>query len=104
MPSHTLTRLRINTDLAHKILVLFLRDAVTKVGFKRAVLGLSGGIDSALSAYLIAEALGPENVLAVRMPYKTSSQGSLDDAQAVIDDLKMPALTIPITGMADALI
>jgi NAD+ synthase len=104
MTSHILPRLRINTDLAHKILVLFLRDAVTKVGFKRAVLGLSGGIDSALSAYLIAEALGPENVLAVRMPYKTSSQGSLDDAQAVIDALGIQSDTIEITPMVDPLL
>jgi NAD+ synthase len=57
-----------------------------------------------LSAYLSAEALGPENVLAVRMPYRTSSEASLIDAQAVIEDLGLPSLTVPITGMADALI
>ncbi|RPI96952.1 MAG: NAD(+) synthetase, partial [Chloroflexi bacterium] len=76
-------RLQINTDLVRKILVLFLRDAVTKIGYERAILNLSGGIDSALVAYLIAEAVGPENVLAPRLPYKSSSQDSLDDAQAV---------------------
>jgi NAD+ synthase len=97
-------RLVINTDLARKILVGFIRDAVTKVGFSKAVIGLSGGIDSALSAYLAAEALGAENVLAVRMPYQTSSEGSLTDAQLVIDHLGLPALTIPITSMADPLI
>ncbi|WP_442891869.1 NAD+ synthase [Aggregatilinea sp.] len=96
-------RLRINTDTARKILVLFLRDAVTKVGFKRAVIGLSGGIDSALSCYLVAEALGPENVLAVRMPYKTSSPGSLSDAQAVIDALGVQSDTVEITPMVDPL-
>jgi NAD+ synthase len=96
--------LRINTDLARKILVGFVRDAVYKVGFKRAVLGLSGGIDSALVAFLAAEALGPENVLAIRMPYRTSSEGSLTDAQLVIDQLGLPSLTIPITPMAEPLI
>lgn len=96
--------LQINTDLARKILVGFVRDAVQKVGFKRAVLGLSGGIDSALAAFLAAEALGPENVLAVRMPYRTSSEGSLTDAQLVIDQLGLPSLTIPITPMAEPLI
>jgi len=104
MADPILARLDINTDLARKILVLFLRDAVTKVGFKKAVLGLSGGIDSALSAYLVAEALGPENVRAVRMPYKSSSQSSLDDAQAVIDALGIQSDTIEITAMADPLI
>ncbi|MBN1680879.1 MAG: NAD+ synthase [Anaerolineae bacterium] len=103
-PTHILPRLGINTGLAHKILVLFLRDAVTKVGFKRAVLGLSGGIDSALSAYLVTEALGPENVLAVRMPYKTSSPSSLSDAGVVIEDLGIHSETIEITPMVDPLL
>ena len=96
--------LSINTDLVRHILTRFIRAEITRTGITRAVLGLSGGIDSALVAYLAVEALGAENVLAVRMPYKTSSQNSLDDAQLVIDDLKMPSLTIPITEMADALI
>jgi NAD+ synthase len=95
--------LAINVDLARKILVGFIRDAVTKVGFGKAVLGLSGGIDSALSAFLAAEALGPQNVLAVRMPYRTSSEGSLTDAQQVIDQLGLPALTLPITPMVEPL-
>jgi len=67
------------------------------------LLGLSGGIDSAVSAYLAAEALGPDNVLVVRMPYKTSSADSLTDAEKVIDALGLPSLTVDITGMADAL-
>jgi len=103
-PTHLLDRLAINTDLARRILVLFLRDAVTKVGFRRAVLGLSGGLDSALAAYLVTEALGPENVLALRMPYRTSSQSSLDDAQAVIDALGIRSDTIDITPMVDPLL
>jgi NAD+ synthase len=95
--------LAINTDLARKIIVGFIRDAVTKVGFSKAVIGLSGGIDSALSAFLAAEAIGPQNVLAVRMPYRTSSEGSLSDAQKVIDQLGLPSLTIPITPMVEPL-
>lgn len=96
--------LSIDTDLARKILTGFIQSEITRAGFHRAVLGLSGGIDSALACYLAAEALGPENVLAIRMPYKTSSQGSLDHAHLVIDDLKIQALTIPITEMVDPLI
>lgn len=99
-----LERMNINTPLATRILSGFIRDAVAKSGMSRALLGLSGGIDSALSAYLAAEALGAENVLAVRMPYKTSSENSLTDAESVIEALGLPSVTIPITGMADALI
>ncbi len=97
-------RLAINTDVARKMLTGFIRDEVEKAGMKRAVIGLSGGIDSALSAYLSAEVLGAENVLAVRMPYKTSSADSLSDAEAVIEKLGLQNMTVPITEMADALI
>ncbi len=97
-------RLTINTEVACKILCGFIRDEMDKAGMSRAVIGLSGGIDSALSAYLAAEALGAENVLAVRMPYRTSSQDSLDDADLVIQALGLQTMTVPITDMADALI
>ena len=96
--------LSINTDLVKDLLARFIYSEITRTGFKRAVLGISGGIDSALVAYLAVEALGAENVLGVRMPYKSSSQDSLEHAQLVIDHLKIPALTIPITEMADGLI
>ncbi len=99
-----LDRLNIHTGIARKMLTGFIYDQIEKVGMRGAVIGLSGGIDSALSAYLSAEALGPENVLAVRMPYRTSSEASLVDAEAVIEDLGLPSITVPITGMADALI
>ncbi len=99
-----LHRLKINTDVGCKIITGFIRDQVEKAGMQRAVLGLSGGIDSALSAYLSAEALGAENVLCVRMPYKTSAQSSLDDAQLVVDALGLPTIDLPITPMADPLI
>lgn len=99
-----LERLTINTDIGRKMIVGFIRDQVEKTGMKRAVMGLSGGIDSALSAYLSAEALGAENVLVVRMPYKTSAQSSSDHAGLVIEELGLPFLDIPITEMADPLI
>lgn len=91
--------LNINTSLARQILTGFVKSEITRTGFTKAVIGLSGGIDSALSCYLAAEALGPHNVLAIRMPYKSSSQESLDHAQLVIDDLGVQSLTIPITPM-----
>ena len=60
--------LKINTVLASKILSGFINSEITRAGFHRAVIGLSGGIDSALSCFLAVRALGPDNVLAVRMP------------------------------------
>lgn len=98
-----LEHMNINTDLARNILTGFIRDQITKAGMSKAVLGLSGGIDSALSAYLSADALGAENVLAVRMPYETSSEDSLIHAEDVIEDLGLPSITVPITPMAQPL-
>ncbi len=103
-PPNMLHRLDINTELARRMITGFIRDQIDKTGVKGAVIGLSGGIDSALSAYLSAEALGAENVLAVRMPYRTSSEASLTDADAIIEDLGLPSLTVPISGMVDSLI
>lgn len=95
--------LTINTETAHNILTGFIQTEITRAGFNRAVIGLSGGIDSTLSCYLAADALGPENVLAVRMPYQTSSPESLQHAQFVIDALGVPSITIPITEMVEPL-
>lgn len=95
--------LTVNSELARKILTNFIHSEITRVGFQHAVVGLSGGIDSALSCILAAEALGPENVLAVRMPYQTSAQDSLDDAQQVISITGVKSLTIPITEMVEPL-
>lgn len=95
--------LTINTDVARQILTGFLRSEVTRVGYSRAVIGLSGGIDSALSYALAVEALGPENVLAVRMPYRASSPESLEHAELLIEQFETPSETIDITGMVEPL-
>jgi NAD+ synthase len=96
--------LSIDTGLVRKILTEFNRTEITRAGFKRAVDNLSGGVDSATSFALAVEALCPQNVLAVRQPYKTSAADSLEHAQLLIDLFGCPSVTIPITGMADALI
>jgi len=99
-----MSELNINTEVARKILINWLRAEITRVGMQKAVVGLSGGLDSALSCFLAAEALGPQNVLAVRMPYRTSSQDSLDDAQRVIEATGVQSQTIEITPMVDPLL
>lgn len=96
--------LTINTDLARRILVSFVRDEILRTGLKRAVIGLSGGIDSALSCLLAAEALGPENVLAVRMPYAASSPESLADAELVVKQAGVQCETFEITPMVQPLL
>jgi len=95
-----------NNDCAelHAALVLGLRDYVRKCGFRSVVLGLSGGIDSALVAALAAEALGPENVLGVLMPGPFSSDHSIADALDLARRLGIRHETIPITSMVDAML
>jgi NAD+ synthase len=96
--------LTINSGLARKILTGFIWSEITRAGFARAVVNLSGGLDSALSCALAAAALGPENVLALRLPYRTSSPDSLEHAQMVIEQFKVRSETFEITDMVDALI
>jgi len=92
----------INPALATEWLVAFLRDELqTRRGIARAVIGLSGGVDSAVTAYLCARALGPRNVYAIRMPYAASSAASLTDAQSVVDALGIHERTIEITAAVD---
>jgi len=95
--------LTINTPVARDILTRFIHSEIMRTGFTRAVIGLSGGIDSALSCALAADALGRENVLAVKMPYKSSNPDSSDHAQLLIDQLEIPYKTIEITDMVDPL-
>ncbi len=96
--------LTINTDLATEILTKFIHSETTRAGFSKVVVGLSGGIDSALSCVLAVKALQPENVLAVRMRHRTSSPRSFDDAQLIIDQFGIQDLTVPISEMANGLI
>src|SRR5512137_2646461 len=96
--------LSIDTGLVRKILTEFIRSEITRAGFSRAVINLSGGIDSAVSFALAAEAIAPQNVLALRLPYKTSAADSLEHAQLLIDQFGCPSVTIPITDMVDPLI
>ncbi len=94
--------LAIDTDLARRWLTSFLKDEVVRRrGFARGIVGLSGGVDSSLTAFLAVEALGKDNVIGVRMPYRTSSPESLDHALLVTQTLGIQSVTIDITGAVD---
>jgi len=91
----------IDPQLTAGWLVSFLREEFERRGFEKAVIGLSGGVDSAVTAFLSAQALGPENVIGVRMPYRTSNPESLTHAQLVIDKLGIQSRTIDISPAVD---
>lgn len=93
--------LQINADLAQQMIVNFIRDEITRVGFSRGLIGLSGGIDSALVAFLAVKALGAPNVLGLLMPYRTSNPQSRADAELVAKKLGIETRVIEITGMTD---
>jgi NAD+ synthase len=96
--------LTLNSQDAIQALTGFIQKVVGDAGYSKVVLGVSGGIDSALSAFLAVRALGQDNVLALRLPYRTSSPESLEHAQQVIDKLGCPSKTIEITGAVDAIL
>ncbi|HLB01086.1 MAG TPA: NAD+ synthase [Bacteroidota bacterium] len=91
-----------NNDLVHRMLVQFIRDESGNAGFRRAVVGVSGGVDSAVSVMLAAEALGKENVLGLLMPYATSSAVSAADAGGLLGKIGVKAETIDISPVVDA--
>ena len=95
------TELEIDTDVARRVIGEFIRGQLRQAGFERAVLGLSGGIDSALVAYLTAEAIGPERLLCVLMPYRTSSPASRGDAETVVQQLGCASELVDISPMVD---
>ena len=93
--------LAIDTDVARKVIAEFIRGQLRQAGFERAVLGLSGGIDSGLVAYLVAEAIGAERLLCVLMPYRTSSPASRADAEEVVRRLGCASELVDISPMVD---
>src|SRR4051812_49963408 len=93
--------LAVDTDVARRLIADFIRGQLRQAGFERAVLGLSGGIDSALVAYLTAEAIGPERLHCVLMPYRTSSPASRGDAEEVVRGLGCSAELVEISAMVD---
>ena len=93
--------LAIDTDVARRVIAGFIAGQLGQAGFERAVVGLSGGIDSALVAYLVAEAIGPEALLCVLLPYRTSSPESRSDAEVVVADLGCASELVDISPIVD---
>jgi NAD+ synthase len=89
---------------AVEVITAFIRSQMQQTGFTRLVVGLSGGVDSAAVAFLAARAIGPENILAIRMPYRTSSEASETDALRVVDDLGCRTERIEITPMVEPML
>ena len=94
--------LAIDTSIARRVIAEFIRGQLRQAGFEKTVVGLSGGIDSAVVAFLVAEAIGSERLLAVLMPYRTSSPSSRSDAEAVVARLGCASEVVDISPMVDA--
>ena len=101
IPFELPVELAIDTDVARRVIGEFIREQLRQAGFQRAVLGLSGGVDSALVAYLVAEAIGADKLHAVLMPYRSSSAASRSDAETVVADLGCSSELVEITAMVD---
>jgi NAD+ synthase len=89
---------------ASDVIIGFIRSQMEQAGFERIVIGLSGGVDSATVAFLCARAMGPENLLAIPMPYRTSSEASETDAMRVVDALGCRTERVDITPMVDPML
>ncbi len=99
-----LDKLKIDCEFVSSYLIEFVRQEITKTGLTKAVIGLSGGIDSSVVAYIAKEALGKENVYGILMPYKLSSKESVEDALKVVKDTGINYKIFEITDPADAYI
>ena len=93
--------LAIDAGMTAEWLAAFIKDEMAQRKFTRALVGISGGVDSSVTAYLAAKALGAKNVIGVRMPYRTSSAESLEHAQLVVDALGIEACTVDISAAVD---
>ena len=103
MTTDFLSQLNIKTELTRDLLTTFIRSEMDRIGIKKAILGLSGGLDSALCAYLAAAALGPDNVILVSMPYRMSSKESVEHARLAATSLGVTTYyEIDISQQVDA--
>jgi NAD+ synthase len=102
LPFELPPELAIDTAAAQRIIREFIRAQLRQAGFGKALLGLSGGIDSALVAYLVADAIGAPNLLAVLMPYRSSASASRADAEEVVRRLGCRSELVDISAMVDA--
>ena len=94
--------MKINTRFAEKILTKFIREELGKFNYSRGILGVSGGLDSSVCAFLAAEALQPENVIGLIMPYGEASKDDVEDAELVIEKTGIRSFTIDISPMVDS--
>jgi NAD+ synthase len=101
LPFELPEELRIDTDVARRVIAGFIRGQLRQAGFERVVLGLSGGIDSALVAFLVAEAIGAGQLLCLMLPYRTSSPASRADAEAVVARLGCASRVVDISPIVD---
>ena len=96
--------IELDAPAVRRVFAEFIRNELEQTGFKKVIIGLSGGLDSSLACALVVEALGAENVVGIRMPYTTSSPESMEHAHLIIQSTGIRSLTIPIEDMVDPLI
>ncbi|HOI45503.1 MAG TPA: 7-cyano-7-deazaguanine synthase, partial [Candidatus Aminicenantes bacterium] len=94
--------MKIDCEFVERILTRFIREELTKFGYAKGILGLSGGLDSTVCAYLATKALGPGNVISLIMPYKDNFPQDVDDAREVARRLKLDCRVIDISPQVDA--